>query len=910
MAQENVFGHLMPQAQTPAPKQAPGVIYGRPKAPPAPPSAYEQGRDAEADAIRRRDQQLQEEAARRAAAEWAATHNPDGSPKLTPQQQIDKDKISVEQGKATSFALRARDSLAAYDQAGLDPDSAIGQWGNQAFPNVTARFSDDKRNAVRGAEREFIAAILRYDSGAAIPPQEFESAYLTYFPSSTAGPQEIAQKKRARETALQGLMIGAGPGADKMPPLQQRAQQPAMGGDEARQFTPEESRNFWGADYKDQNGDPLGPDGGIAVKPDGSRVLVSRISDDGSAPATDFERRRDELAKERNTFGGEIDATVRGAADAMSLGLADKISAATNTVFDGGTYADNLRNERISNAADKQVNQIARGAGQIAGAMVLPGTPGLARNAMLGGAYGGAYGFNSSDEPIAQRGDNALLGAGLGAAGATGGTLLGRGLGSAYRTATREGPAAKEVAENIDVISAGQRQGVPIRQPDARPSTRADFAAAEASPAGNPAISRTLEADKAAMQGRLQEVGGQGQVRDNFSSGELVQQAGQRYIARTRSQANALYGRAEQAAGNAAAPPTKAIDAIDRNIADLTANGARTNAGQIRYLEDLKADLASGALTIQKLRSIRTNMRGQINERSLTGTDAERRVGEVVDAASDDIAEALQGNPQALSAYKTADAFYRQKQDFIKQVAQKFLGPRDNPISAEQAASRINAMLKEGGDSGRFSRMWKELEPAEQADLRATFAEALGKGRNGEFSLAALATNMRKVNGNTAREVFGQDGLSALRDLQVIARAKADTAGALNSSRTGAVTARQNKFQDIVLGAVGGGVGGVPGALAGVTLRGATSAFSDRRAARLLLNPDFTKWLRQTPNSTSPQVINRHFERLTQAASKEPVFAADAKALQEFIAQSFTQSPGRLAAGEDERNGGPKPPQQ
>jgi hypothetical protein len=886
MAQANPFD----QFDQPSQPQAPGVIYGRPKQP----DPYQVQKDQISQQIEQtrlgmslEDQQMQREKFQL------------DKEKMT----LDQQKVGAEQAKATNFALRARDSLAAYDTAGMDPDSAIGQWGNQTFPNLTSRFSEDKRNAVRGAEREFIAAVLRYDSGAAIPPQEFESAYLTYFPSSTAGPDEIAQKKRARETALQGLMIGAGPGVDKMPPVQQAAEQPQG----AAPISREESLALWGRDLRDQNGDPLGPDGGPAFTPDGQRVgFVSRVTDTTDQEA--FDREVDARAKERNTLGGEADAMVRGAADVLSVGLADKISAAANTVFGDGTYASNLRDERISNAADAKVNPIMRGLGQFSAALALPlgGTGSLASVATRGGLYGGGYGFNSSDEPFTQRLDNTAAGAGLGAIGAAGGNLIGRGL----QAARRDGAAVREVAENADALAAGQRQGVPMRQPDIRPSTRADFAAAEASPGGNPTITRALEGDRQAVQARLQEVGGSGQVRDSFSAGEVVQEAGKRYVARTRSQANALYGRAEQLAGSTQAPPTNAIAAIDRNIAELTETGARTNAGQIRYLEDLKADLQSGALTIQKLRALRTNMRGQINERSLTGTDAERRVGDVIDAASGDIAGALQGNPQALGAYRTADDFYRQKQDFIKQVVQKFTGPRDNPISAEQAASRLNAMMREGGDSGRFTRMWKELEPEERADLKATFAEALGKGRAGDFSLAALATNTRKINPNTAREVFGDDGYAALRDLQAIAKAKTDTDGALNRSRTGVVTARQNKFQDILLGAVGGGVGGVPGAMAGMTMRGAADAFSSRRAARLLLNPDFTKWLRQTPSSGNPQVINRHFERLTQVASKEPLFAADAKALQDFLNQSFSQSPGRLAAGENEGNGGPIPPQQ
>lgn len=82
----------------PAPAPAsPGVIYGRPKTP----DPYQVTKDDRAFGLSARDQALQEEAARRAAAkdqrdqlEWSATHNPDGSPKpKAAEDDTDKGKI-------------------------------------------------------------------------------------------------------------------------------------------------------------------------------------------------------------------------------------------------------------------------------------------------------------------------------------------------------------------------------------------------------------------------------------------------------------------------------------------------------------------------------------------------------------------------------------------------------------------------------------------------------------------------------------------------------------------------------------------------------------------------------------------------------------------------------------------------
>lgn len=61
------------------------------------------------------------------------------------------------------------------------------------------------------ARRDFVNAVLRRESGAAIAPSEFESAARQYFPVVGDGPQQIEEKRRRRETATQLLIASAGP---------------------------------------------------------------------------------------------------------------------------------------------------------------------------------------------------------------------------------------------------------------------------------------------------------------------------------------------------------------------------------------------------------------------------------------------------------------------------------------------------------------------------------------------------------------------------------------------------------------------------------------------------------------------------------------------------------------------------
>lgn len=135
---------------------------------------------------------------------------------------------SVDQGRAAAFALRAERANSGWEGAGLDPDSMVGSYGAELFPRATAKLSSDQRNAQRSRERDFIAAVLRYESGAAIPDNEYANAYAIYFPSSDAGPEEIETKRRARANAIEGLRLGAGPAAARIEEAPVRPQEPGL----------------------------------------------------------------------------------------------------------------------------------------------------------------------------------------------------------------------------------------------------------------------------------------------------------------------------------------------------------------------------------------------------------------------------------------------------------------------------------------------------------------------------------------------------------------------------------------------------------------------------------------------------------------------------------------------------------
>lgn len=66
---------------------------------------------------------------------------------------------------------------------------------------------------VEQAQRDFVTAVLRKESGATISPEEFKSASQQYFPQPNDSDAVKAQKARNRQTVIQGLKVGAGAGA-------------------------------------------------------------------------------------------------------------------------------------------------------------------------------------------------------------------------------------------------------------------------------------------------------------------------------------------------------------------------------------------------------------------------------------------------------------------------------------------------------------------------------------------------------------------------------------------------------------------------------------------------------------------------------------------------------------------------
>jgi hypothetical protein len=143
--------------------------------------------------------------------------------------------LNEAQGNALLFGTRAQAAHQVLDEIGTDYSSMKTAIARSAenVPGVNAganaMLSGNEQRVIQ-AQRDFVNALLRKESGAAIQQSEFNNATKQYFPQVGDTPEVIAQKKANRELAIKGMKAIAGRGAtgsfDEVPPSAPKAPQP------------------------------------------------------------------------------------------------------------------------------------------------------------------------------------------------------------------------------------------------------------------------------------------------------------------------------------------------------------------------------------------------------------------------------------------------------------------------------------------------------------------------------------------------------------------------------------------------------------------------------------------------------------------------------------------------------------
>lgn len=158
-------------------------------------------------------------------------------PGVSPIRAANPVKPTEGQNVAAGFASRmerAEAEMQRVQAQGFDPASGL-EAARAGVPLVGNYLASSEFQQNRQAQEDWVRAKLRKESGAVIGPQEMADEINTYFPKPGDSPEVIAQKARARQTALEAMHQQSGPAA----PAQAAPQAPQAGAPRMRAVNPQ-----------------------------------------------------------------------------------------------------------------------------------------------------------------------------------------------------------------------------------------------------------------------------------------------------------------------------------------------------------------------------------------------------------------------------------------------------------------------------------------------------------------------------------------------------------------------------------------------------------------------------------------------------------------------------------------------
>lgn len=856
---------------------------------------------------------------------------------------------SVEQGKAASFLQRAINAETNFRSLGqVEPRNLVGQALKESMPNVANVASGADRQRADQAEREFIAAILRYDSGAAIPPEEFVTTGQIYFPRPGDTPETLAQKAEARRVAIQGLKAASGPLGERIElPDFDQMQERAQGGGEPPAPAPE-NRDDASAAMLDPTVPPeksYGDDGSgnpLVVMQNGKLYGQARGQFEGeespgyveiggkfddlvTAGAADLAQRitsMEQSMRERRGEGGFKEVGSSG----ITLGLSDEAAGIGSALgaaltgdfdvganFEAGRAVEDLRIQQGRDnmglaatglelagaggairaaSAFGQARQAVRGLQNSGRAINRASVQGAMRNrATAEGAGIGVIAGGAQGSTLEERGQNALVG------GMAGGVLgrVGQNVQNALanRAVTQSGAAlpsgaqAQQAADSlgIDLIPAVTGGTTAQRLTSgARQGFISDRPIASA-------VER-METQGAAARTRASEMAGD--AVDAEDAGELVRRGAQVYSRRTSQIGGNLYERADRMAGGVKLPLPKATQALDDEIASLQQSPTADSSSLLRDLQNLRDQISQGQFSIPGIRAMRTDLRQEIVARGLRFSPSDAIYSRVLRAAEDDLIGGLRqaGKDNAANALQTASNFWRRRVETIDEVLDPILG-KNAPRSGEQILAAVERLAKpDSGSSVNLGRLMRAMPDGEASAVRATVINRLGRPTAGAaevdregFSFATFLTNWNNMSPRARSALFPRESREALDQLATVAqRVKAAGASTNTSNTAGALISQ---------GAISGGLWYLDPFVA------AFGAGSQYAFGKLLASPRFARLLAGAPRQDNPQARRAFASRLGNLAQSEPTIAREIAAYQRAIAANDNVA-GSLAAEEQQ----------
>lgn len=603
--------------------------------------------------------------------------------------------------------------------------------------------------------------------------------------------------------------------------------------------------------------------------------------------------------------GGAIegaDAFMRGAADVPTMGLADEMSAGMNTLFSGGTYADNLRRQRGVDRYDEENHPYLRTGGQLVGSLALPTGAGeagrvaaqqairqglgraeavaMARNAIaqrLGGesaAYAGAHGFGSGEGNILDRTAHAAVDSVLGYAS---GRLLPE-IGAFDRSAgvPRTPRASAERPPLVDPTTGRVNAPLENATPAERVGAAADFGIdlplGAATDRGGaifehgldklPGSAGVLNDSRRAVAGQVdaavEDLGARfGNVRSMNEGGEAVQNSGRAWIRRAQGDPavaddRGVVGRAYDAVpipGETSSQIGNALSYL-RQVNSRFASNEGIAAQQLDpQLQRYQDALERGGLSWQDLKDFRSDIGERIGRARFSDGASEGQLRGLYGALSEDMrGTAASISPRALRSFERANNLNREVETRVQDGLSRILGNRDGAMTPEQAAARVRAIISEGKQGGNL-RLASDIRASTIKDggwdqIVGTFVRHMGQPANSQgraFDPGTFVQNYADMSEPARNLFFGslRNGRGETNDI----RKALDDFVEVNQRLAGA-NALRNTSQTVpnLVGASVAGSAAMSWINPLTALKLGAGAVGANALARLWTHPPFVRW--------------------------------------------------------------------
>lgn len=508
---------------------------------------------------------------------------------------------------------------------------------------------------------------------------------------------------------------------------------------------------------------------------------------------------------------------------------------------------------------------------------------------------GGVAGFNYGE------------GAGESATGAVAGAVTGdlaaRGLGAIGRRLAARKPSnaqseGREVIEAADRVNANTGSNIQPLPADAGGANirRATSGVAQSTLGAAPIINAAQRVNDEAAGAVSTLASREGTALTAQGAGEKALDGAEKTMRRLKTKVDTNYTKARKLSGDTRVPLNNARATLDQHLAEVmdTPGGSQT----ADTLADLRQGL-EGEWTPEGIRRMRTEWRDRFIKDGLRGSDRERRVNDIIDAAELDIEQGLAaaGKTDAAKAWKTASKSAADRYSLIDEVLTPIIGKKGEK-SGEQAYGAIDRLSR--GDAVKLGKFMKALPADEAGAVRATIISRLGRSTKGQqdasgeaFSLSRFLTNWNDegLSKEAKSALFGGELRAALDDLARVAQGSKEAQRYANHSNTsganmvqGALAFSPFAFFDMAsAAAVAGGAAGI-----------------QNLSGRVLASPSFARWLAKAGKVSTPGAAKAHTQGLTKIASKDAAIGAEIIDFQQYLLRQLESAPSRSAAAEDQ----------